>query len=191
MVDWKRFDKALFRCLNEAEIVRAQRTAHIELRRVLPESGSIYLGFPGIVNAAFNFATQGGLALILEKHKTKGRSGFWWLHDTALNEVSGYEPELADVAFLEEISSDIKILRDKILFHIAEEALQNPKEIRADTGVTYTKIDKAISLTLAILRELLSFRRSSTTWTQGTRSVSTLDYDGSDIKHIFHTYLSS
>ena len=187
MADWDRFDKALFRCLNETEIVKAQRTAHIVLRQVLPESAKIDSGFPGLVNAALNFATQGALSLILEKHKTKGRSGFWWLHYTALTEVSGYKPEPTDIAFLKCFSSRIKILRDKTLFHITEDSLQNPSKLRAERGPTYANLDKAISLTLPILRDMLSLRRSSTTWTKGTDDVSTLDYDESDIKQIFRT----
>ncbi|MDP6427796.1 MAG: hypothetical protein QGH73_01310 [Rhodospirillales bacterium] len=184
-MDWDRFDKALFRCLNDIEIVKAQRTAHQVLRKTVSNSRDVRSGFPGLVNAAFSFSTQGVLALILEKQTTKGRSGFWWVHREALNHVSGYSPEQEDIDFLNEFSSAIKVLRDKSLFHISEITLHDPKTFRQNTGLTYRKMDKAISVSLATMREILKLRRGSTTWSSGTLDVATLHYDGSDIPSIF------
>jgi hypothetical protein len=186
-VDWERFDRALFRCMNDIEIVKAQRTAHVELRRVVQHPGSVYSGFPGLANAAFNTSTQGGLALILETHKSKGRSGFWWLHDCALKHVQGYAPGADDVAFLADVSSEFKVLRDKTLFHISAEAVQNPGRLRQESGLTYTRMDKAISLVQGMLGQLYELRLRSNTWTQGMRRVTHLDYDGSDVAVIFRS----
>jgi len=184
-MDWMRFDGALFRCLNDLEIVKAQRTAHIELRRVLPESRSIHSGFPGIVNAALTFATQGALALILEKNTTKGRSGFWWLHNTASKQISEYMPEETVINFLEQVTSDLMTLRNNTLFHISETTVKNPGALRRESNLTYAKLDQAIFVALETLRQTLVLRQASMTWTQGTRNVSTLEYDGSDIAELF------
>jgi hypothetical protein len=181
MVAWNRFDGALHRCFTEIEIVKAERIVHMQLRTLAPSCRDIRSGFLGIVNASLTFSSQGGLALVLETATSKGRSGFWWLHSVACRQLPGYDFKPSEIAWLREVSAGLKSIRDNTLFHIGEAALQNPRSIRANSGVTYTKFDRAVALTSAALEKMLDIRRQSANWTRKQQHVLPLVYDGSDV----------
>lgn len=185
MNKWQRFDTALLRCLTEVEIVSGQRIAWRELARLRPDSIDIRSGFLGLSRAALNFSTQGRLALVLEKSSKKNRSGFWWLHNFSMTGgVCNHEPKIDDIAYLNEFSKKLAKLRNNTLFHIGKPSLQDPKRFREDMDITNDDFDRAVSLTLDILRNLLALRRSSPDWTQGGKGLSQMDYDGSDIARL-------
>lgn len=184
MIDWAVFDKALFRCLAEIQLVVAQHWARYRLENLLPEAKDPRIGFYGIASTAFASSSEIGLARVLEKTKDQRVLGFWWLHDFAKEEIPLYDPSDSQIAFLIQFSKRLRRLRIATLAHIGIEVISNPRKLKRVVRITDHEFNRAATLTRDFLWDIYDFRHSNPTWTMDNREMVRLDYDGSDIASI-------
>ena len=105
MVDWTVFDKALFRCLAEVQMVVAQHWARYRFGTSAARINRTQrLDFMESWQHPSRPLLRRGLLLSLTKQKARSSSGFWRLHDLGKKEIPIYEPPDDQIAFLKRFS---------------------------------------------------------------------------------------
>jgi hypothetical protein len=127
-----RYEKTLTRLLNELRFAISKRNAHNKLNEA---SASFGWGFFGYSTLAFFNDMVSHAIKVLDEHR--GSVSFWYIYK-ANQKVANKALQEArlEVSKLRELSTALKLIRDKTHFHIDRDRVFNPSEVWKEANIS-------------------------------------------------------
>lgn len=114
-------------------------------------------------------------AKVLDKNKDSAT--FWYIYDQRRNEVDRFVASIdRELKILQDISSNLKHVRDKTHFHIDRKSVLSPNAVWQKAGITGNDFVEALDLLENILQHLWRLEKGE--------DFPIVPYDATDIKDI-------